>query len=331
MSAMQSADYDPITGESFETSDVEPFSYALARHGITLRRGETNTLQINVGLLCNQICRHCHLRAGPNRKEIMDLQTMKQVSAFAARSNFRVIDITGGAPEMNPNLEYLIETLAPSVSRFMLRSNLTLLNDDKHADLINLCVKHQVVIVASLPSINMAQTESQRGIGVWDKSIMALRKLNESGYGYDGSSLELNLVSNPTGAFLPPLQSQAEKKFKKDLKHKWGIVFNNLYAFANVPLGRFREWLIETDNLEKYMARLTASFNPGIIDGLMCRTLMSVSWDGYLFDCDFNLSKNIYLNGSKKHVSQMEGLPEPGMAIMTGDHCYACTAGAGFS
>jgi radical SAM/Cys-rich protein len=331
MSALQTADYDPIMGEPFETSDVEPFSHELARHNITLRRGETDTLQINVGLLCNQMCRHCHLRAGPNRKEIMDLHTMKQVIAFAARSNVRVIDITGGAPEMNPNLEYLIERLAPSVSRFMLRSNLTLLNDDRQADLTSLCVKHQVVIVASLPSVNMAQTESQRGIGIWDKSITALRKLNESGYGRDGSGLELNLVSNPTGAFLPPSQSQAEKKFKKDLKHKWGIVFNNLYAFANAPLGRFREWLVETGNLEKYMARLTASFNPGIIDGLMCRTLMSVSWEGYLFDCDFNLSKNIYLSGSKKHVSQMEGLPEPGMAIMTGDHCYACTAGAGFS
>jgi radical SAM/Cys-rich protein len=331
MSALQSADYDPITGEPFETSEVEPFSYALARHGITLKRGETKTLQINVGLLCNQMCRHCHLRAGPNRKEIMDLQTMKQVIAFAARSNVRVIDITGGAPEMNPNLEYLLEALAPSVPRFMLRSNLTVLNKDRQAGLTNLCVKHQVVIVASLPSVNMVQTESQRGIGIWDKSIAALRKLNESGYGHDGSGLELNLVSNPTGAFLPPSQSQAMKKFKKDLKHKWGIVFNNLYAFANVPLGRFREWLVETGNLEKYMARLTASFNPGIIDGLMCRTLISVSWDGYLFDCDFNLSKHVYLGGSKKHVSQMEGLPEPGTAIITGDHCYACTAGSGFT
>ncbi len=288
-------------------------------------------LQMNVGLRCNQSCRHCHLDAGPDRKEMMDRTTMEAIIAYARRNSFQLVDITGGAPELNPNLEHLIEEMASACPRVMLRSNLTVMYDRQEQNLIDLCRKHRVIIVASLPSLNIAQTEAQRGSGVWNKNISMLRKLNDEGYGHEGTGLELNLVSNPTGAFLPPSQNAAERKFKKDLDRKWGIVFNNLYSFANVPLGRFKKWLIQSGNFDSYMGRLIELFNPDTIDGLMCRTLVSVSWDGYLFDCDFNCAVNLYLGGTARHISEMNGLPEDGMPITTGDHCYACTAGTGFT
>jgi radical SAM/Cys-rich protein len=303
----------------------------LARHGLELKRGQTNTLQINVGLVCNQACRHCHLVAGPDRSEIMSRDTMDEVVAYAKRARFQVVDITGGAPEMNPHLGYLIETVAPMAPRLMLRANLTALAQRSTNYLVELCKVNQVVIVGSFPSASASQTDSQRGTGVLEKSIAMLRKLNDVGYGRDGTGLELNLVSNPTGAFLPVTQSQAEKKFKADLERKWGLFFDNLFTFANVPLGRFLTWLRDSGNLESYMQKLSASFNPCTVEGLMCRTFLSVNWDGYLYDCDFNLARGVYLAGRKRHVSEMDGLPEPGTRIPTGNHCYACTAGSGFT
>lgn len=187
------------------------------------------------------------------------------------------------------------------------------------------------MIVASFPSCNEAQSDSQRGRGVFRMSLDALRKLNAMGYGQDGTGLELNLVANPTGAFLPTPQTQMEQRFREVLKKNWGIVFNRLHAFANVPLGRFRQWLVQSGNLESYLQRLASSFNPCAVEGLMCRTLVSVSWDGYLYDCDFNLARDLPLGGKKTHVSEMEGPPEPGIPIAVGDHCYTCTAGAGFT
>ena len=311
--------------------DVEPFPIVLSRHGLELNRGETNTLQINVGLLCNQACRHCHLEAGPHRQELMDRETMAEIVAFAERCQFQVIDITGGAPEMNPHLADLIDKVWPLAPRIMLRSNLTVLTEGKRDSLIDLCAEHHVVIVTSMPSLNTAQVEVQRGKGVLDTSVVILQKLNEKGYGQDQSGLELDLVSNPTGAFLPVSQEQAEKKFRVDLQRKWGIVFNNLYTFANVPLGRFRQWLRDSGNLEQYMQRLAASFNPCTLEGLMCQTLVSVSWEGYLYDCDFNLAAGLFMGGRKVHVSELDGPPEPGIPIAVSDHCYACTAGSGFT
>jgi len=309
----------------------EPFFKTLARHGLEIKRDRTDTLQINVGFYCNQVCRHCHLEAGPGRLEIMDLHTMNDVVAYAGRSGFQTVDITGGAPEMNPHIEYLIEDIAPLAGRIMLRSNLTALGNKQTDDLIKLCCRHRVVIVASLPSVKTSQTDSQRGKGVMDASIAMLRKLNNFGYGQAGTGLELNLVSSPSGAFLTASQAQSEKRFRDDLERKYGLVFNNLFTFANVPLGRFRSWLQESGNLDRYEQRLAESFNPCTIQGLMCRTLVSVSWDGYLFDCDFNLALRAYLGGLKKHVSEMEGAPEAETRIPIGDHCYACTAGAGFT
>lgn len=311
--------------------DVEPFSLVLARHGIDLRRADTTILQVNVGLMCNQACRHCHLEAGPHRTEIMSRETMAQVVTFARKGNFQVADVTGGAPELNPHLGSFLDSLAGVSERIMVRCNLTALAEGNHDELLGLCVRNRVAIVASLPSVNAAQLESQRGKGAWDKSVASLRRLNSIGYAQPDSGLELDLVSNPTGAFLPVSQSQAEKKFRLDLQRKWGIVFNNLFAFANAPLGRFRRWLSESGNLDRYMRKLASSFNPCTVPQLMCQKLIAVSWDGYAFDCDFNLARGMPLGGRRTHVSDMVAPPEPGTPIAVSDHCYACTAGSGFT
>jgi radical SAM/Cys-rich protein len=310
---------------------AEPFNLTLAKHDLVLRRDKTQTLQLNLGLICNQACRHCHLSAGPGRTEIMQAATIDDVVGYAQRSAFEVIDITGGAPELNPHIESIVERLSPLAPRIMFRSNLSALNQTRKDRLRELLKENRVVIIASFPSLNETQTDSQRGDGIFEDSISALKKLNTMGYGNDETGLELNLVSNPTGAFLPPSQEQTEKRFRDVLKRKWGITFNNLYSFANVPLGRFRQWLIEKGMYDAYIEKLLSAFNPCAVEGLMCRSLISVSWDGYIFDCDFNLCQGLYMGGRKIHVSEMAGPPEIGMPIAVADHCYTCTAGAGFT
>jgi radical SAM/Cys-rich protein len=212
----------------------------------------------------------------------------------------------------------------------MFRSNLSALKDQMNR-LIEPLKSHRVVIVASFPSLNLNQTDSQRGEGIFAESIAVLKELNAMGYGRNGSGLELNLVSNPTGAFLPPNQEKTEKRYHQILDQKWGVRFNRLFSFANVPLGRFRQWLIKSGNFESYMQKLVSNFNPCSVEGLMCRTLVSVSWDGYLYDCDFNLARGVYMSGKKIHVSEMPGPPEPDTPIVTADHCYTCAAGLGFT
>lgn len=319
-------DCDPKTRPAFES-----FESTLARHELALKRGETTILQVNVGLLCNQVCRHCHLEAGPNRSENMSFDDAEQVVEYARRNRFETIDLTGGAPELNPNLPYLISELSHLTPRILIRSNLSVLNREPAERLLKLFKEARVVIVASLPSLNHSQTESQRGQGMFEVSVTVLKKLNEMGYGHEGSELELNLVSNPTGAFLPTSQKQAEERFKRVLAKKWGIYFNNLFTFGNMPLGRFRQWLITSDNYLSYMMKLVSGFNPQAVEGLMCRSLVSVSWDGYLFDCDFNQAADLYMGGEKVHISEADGKPVPGDPIAVADHCYTCTAGAGFT
>lgn len=316
-----------------EQIQMEHFNQTLDQHNLQLTRQETSILQVNVGLLCNQRCRHCHLDAGPDRKlENMDRKTADAVVAYAKRSGFDTIDITGGAPELNPNLPYLVESFAPIASKIMLRSNLSILNKETRDALINLMAAHRVAIVASFPSLDESQTDSQRGDGIFQASIKALQRLNDIGYGQTDTGLELDLVSNPTGAFLPLSQEQSEKRFREVLQKKWGIRFDHLYSFANVPLGRFREWLKTSGNFDTYMERLAKAFNPCAVEGVMCRTLVSVSWDGFLYDCDFNLARGIPMGGRKKvHVSEAPGKPEAGYSIATADHCYTCTAGSGFT
>ena len=310
---------------------IDPFAVTLQSHGLKLERSQTTTLQVNVGLLCNQVCKHCHLSAGPTRSELMSRETMEEVVAFARRASFQVVDITGGAPELNPCLADMIEAFSAVAPRIIVRSNLTGLDDGDHEFLIEVCRSRKVVIAASLPALHPSQVEAQRGKGVFDKSLSVLKKLNAIGYGTPETGLELNLVSNPSGAFLPLAQDKAERKFRFDLQRKWGIVFNHLYALANVPLGRFRNWLIESGNLTNYMQKLASQFNPCTIEGLMCRSLLSVSWDGYVYDCDFNQVQDIPAANRKMHVSQLNGPPPPGTPIAISDHCYACTAGSGFT
>ena len=322
---------DELLENGVAESTLEPFHQTLFRRGLSLERGKATTLQINVGFLCNQICRHCHLSAGPGRKENMNSETADAVIAYAGRNHFETIDITGGAPELNPNIVKLVERLSHHTPKLMFRSNLSALNDGKRDHLMNLLKDKQAVIVASFPSLNESQADSQRGEGIFRKSIDALQKLNRLGYGQQETGLQLDLVCNPTGAFLPAPQEPTTKRFREVLMNKWEIVFNNLFAFANVPLGRYRTWLAEKGNLESYLERLASGFNACAVDGLMCRTMVSISWDGYLYDCDFNLSRGLHMGKWKTHVSEMAGPPSEGSPIAVGDHCYTCTAGAGFT
>jgi radical SAM/Cys-rich protein len=232
---------------------------------------------------------------------------------------------------MVPDLAFLVEGLSVLTPRLMMRSNLIALDTFGCGALLDLCVARKVVLIASFPSTNISQTDAQRGTGVAERVVAILRKLNGVGYGMEGTGLELNLVANPVGAFLPAAQSQVEKKFRQDLLRKWGVTFNNLYTFGNVPLGRFRKWLEDTGNYGRYLKTLADGFNPCSVEGLMCRTQLSVSWDGYLHDCDFNLATDRYMEERKTHVLEIRRLPPPGTPIAVGDYCYACTAGSGFT
>ena len=307
------------------------FAHMLEHKGLKLARGKTDILQVNVGLLCNLTCGHCHLNAGPGRTEVMTRPTVDQIAAWAQQVAFDTIDITGGAPEMNPDIDYIIQTFSPLAPHLILRSNLSALDHDGRDDMMELLKRHKVAIVASFPSLNEAQADSQRGDGIFDTSVKTLQRLNAIGYAQPGTGLELNLVCNPTGAFMAADQTQTEKRFRQVLARKWGIAFNQLFSFSNAPLGRFRKWLERSGNLPAYLKKLADGFNPCALDGVMCKTLVSVSWDGYLFDCDFNLARGLPLGRHLLHVTDMTGPPTPGTPIATADHCYTCTAGAGFT
>lgn len=306
------------------------FLRTLAEHRLQLTRGRTTTLQVNVGRLCNLTCRHCHVDAGPGRNEVMSRETMEAVTVFARRNTFSVIDITGGAPEMVPGITFLLEQAADLAPTVMLRTNLVALETKRGGDILALCRRRRTALVASFPSTNRGQADAQRGPGTWENSIAVLRRLNQMGYGIAGSGLDLFLVANPAGAFLPVDQCAAEKKFRADLARKWGISFTGLFTFANIPLGRFRIWLEQSGNFAAYMDKLTAGFNPATVAGLMCRSLINVSWDGCLYDCDFNMAAGLPYSGRRVHVSEA-GEAGEGVPVMTGDHCFACTAGAGFT
>lgn len=311
--------------------NIEPFSDCLAGHGLSLTRKIASTLQVNVGLACNLSCRHCHHAAGPGRSELMGRHTMEDVAAYAARVRFDIIDITGGAPELVPGIERFLCSLAPLSRRLMFRSNLVALQSCAGSGLVERLASLGVVIFASFPSINAGQADAQRGNGVFDTSVEMLRRLNENGYGVAGSGLELNLVANPGGAFLPAGQQAAERRFRQELERRFKVSFNNLFTFANVPLGRFRDWLESSGNLSGYMERLAANFNPCTVDGLMCRSQVTIDWRGYLYDCDFNMAAGRPMGGAPLHVSRLTGPPPKDIAVPTADYCYACTAGAGFT
>ncbi|MBU1274698.1 MAG: arsenosugar biosynthesis radical SAM protein ArsS [Proteobacteria bacterium] len=307
------------------------FQQALAQNHTPLVRGPVETLQINVGLKCNLACKHCHLEAGPQRGELMSRETMEQVLDYARRVEFATIDITGGSPELNPWLPFLVENAAKLAPRLLLRSNLTLLTDGSRGRLLDLLRSLNVALIVSFPALNPGPVEAQRGAGTFESCLEGLGLLNSLGWGVEGQDLELDLVANPAGAFLPPSQAATEQRFRREMASRWGLSFSNLFTLANVPLGRFRAWLEGSGNYEGYLQKLADGFNPFTVPGLMCRNQVSVSWDGYLYDCDFNQAAGLPMSGEKLHVSRMPGPPDAALPIQVSEYCYACTAGAGFT
>jgi radical SAM/Cys-rich protein len=314
-----------------ETAElIDPFDGNLVRHGLALVRGKTHTLQVNVGFICDLTCRHCHIEAGPQRREVMTIKTMNDVIAYVSRVRFETIDITGGAPELVPGIQSFLARLAPLTRKLILRTNLVALREEAASGLKESCREMGIALVASFPSTNAPQADALRGKGFWEESLEVLRDLNRLGYGSPSCGLTLDLVVNPTGAFLPGNQDQMEKRFRQYLK-RHDIAFNHLYCYANVPLGRYRTWLEQSGNLDHYFKTLFDRFNPAAVEGLMCRSLISVSWDGTLHDCDFNIAAGLPHGLVKMHISSLPGYPIEGASVATGDHCYACTAGAGFT
>ena len=290
-------------------------------------------LQINVGYMCNQVCAHCHVDAGPDRKEIMTVETMQQCLDVIKNTGVHTLDLTGGAPEMNPNFRWFVEEASKlGVQDFIVRSNLTIiLANKKYHDLPEFFAKHNVHVVSSLPYYKKEKTDKQRGDGVFDKSIEALKMLNKVGYGLPNSHLKLDLVYNPSGAFLPTDQQSLEKDFKKALKEDFDIDFNNLFAITNLPISRFLDYLIESDNYEDYMFALVEAFNPKAVENVMCTNTISVGYDGFLYDCDFNQMLNLKVNAKEKHISEFNEASLTNRNIVISQHCYGCTAGAGSS
>ena len=290
-------------------------------------------LQINVGYMCNQICAHCHVDAGPDRKEIMTRETMQQCLDVIKNTGAHTLDLTGGAPEMNPNFRWFVEEASKiGVNDFIVRSNLTIIRSNpKYYDLPDFFKKHNIHVVSSMPHYTQDMTDSQRGSGVFKLSIKALEELNAVGYGKEGSGLQLDLVYNPTGAFLPADQQALENDFKKALKRDFNIEFNNLFAITNLPISRFLEYLIASDNYEDYMFALVEAFNPTAVANVMCKNTISVSWDGYLYDCDFNQMLDLKVASKVQHISEYNEKVLQNREIITSQHCYGCTAGAGSS
>lgn len=310
-----------------------PFDTALDQAGLSpLEATGITTLQLNLGKLCNQTCRHCHVDAGPDRTEVMSKDTLDLCLQALARTDIPTVDITGGAPELNPHFRWLVEQ-AKSLGRQVLdRCNLSVLLLPSQADLGEFLAQHRVEVIASLPSYQATQTDAQRGEGIFDKSIEALRLLNRLGYGKEGTGLTLNLVYNPVGAFLPPKQEGIETKFRKELAAHHGVSFTHLYTITNMPISRFLEFLRESGNYEGYMERLAAAFNPTAAAGVMCRHTLSVGWDGTLYDCDFNQMLELPVSqGTPRHIRNFNPALLHRRRIVTRNHCYGCTAGSGSS
>ena len=308
------------------------FSETLTAHSLALRHTKTEVLQVNVGKLCNLTCVHCHVNAGPKRKEIMTRETVDRVIDWFARTEIPTIDLTGGAPEMIPDFRYFIEQvkmLRPS-RHVIDRCNLTILLEPGYEGLAQFLARHRVEIIASMPCYTVENVSAQRGEGVFDASIEALRVLNSLGY---GSDLSLHLVYNPVAAFLPGPQAELEADYKRELKKNFGIVFNSLYTITNLPIARFASYLRRNNKLEEYMQLLVDNFNPTTVSGLMCRNTISVSWTGEVFDCDFNqMLKMNWENGTGPlHLWDLDPAAVENREILTGNHCFGCTAGAGSS
>ena len=311
-----------------------PFQQKLEAIGLyPLPPTHLEIFQVNVGKMCNQVCNHCHVDAGPDRKEIMTRATMQQcLNILATHPTFKTVDLTGGAPEMNPDFRWFVDEIKKLGKHVIVRCNLTIiLANKKYFDLPEYFKNHQIEVVSSLPSYTQDRTDRQRGDGVFQDSIKALQMLNAVGYGKEGSGLTLNLVYNPAGAFLPPSQEALQKEYKTELMKLFGIQFNQLFAITNMPISRYLDYLLQSGNYEKYMEKLTAAFNPTAAKSVMCRNTLSIGWDGFIYDCDFNQMLDLKVDCSSKHIADFNAENLNNRSIVVNQHCYGCTAGAGSS
>ena len=316
-------DHESVSIPSFESKLNEMGHDPLIPTGIDI-------FQINVGKMCNQVCAHCHVDAGPDRKEIMTKETMQQCLDALAGTDISTIDLTGGAPEMNPHFRWFVEELSKLGKKIIVRCNLTIiLANPKYNDLPEFFKTHKINVVSSLPYFNAKRTDAQRGDGVFEKSIKALQMLNAVGYGKNDPELKLDLVYNPAGAFLPGDQMALENQFKRKLA-EYDIVFNELFCITNLPISRFLEYLVKTEKYEDYMQELANAFNPAAAVGVMCRSTISIGWDGYMYDCDFNQMLELKVNGPQ-HIADFDLSTLESREIIVNQHCYGCTAGAGSS
>ncbi len=298
-------------------------------HSGPLRAVSIETLQLNLGYKCNMTCKHCHIDAGPSRTELMDRTTIDEALRVLRDHTINTIDLTGGAPELNPHLRDLITEAGRMGRRIIVRSNLTIFYEQGMEDLPDFYSENKVEIIASLPYYAETGTDRVRGKGTFSKSIAALKKLNSLGYGI-APGKKLHLVHNPMGAFLPPSQTELEIYYKKELHASFGIVFNCLYTFANMPVGRFREFLLRSNNMKSYMEKIKNSFNPDTLGNLMCSRLMNVGWDGTLYDCDFNQALGLAVDEyCPRHIRDYDHAALSGRKIVMGNHCFVCSAGQG--
>ncbi|WP_299250768.1 arsenosugar biosynthesis radical SAM (seleno)protein ArsS [uncultured Lacinutrix sp.] len=332
--AQSNKQLDILSNGIFANGELPTFKDKISETSqFPLKAKKLEILQINVGYMCNQVCEHCHVDAGPDRKEIMTRETMQQILDVIKTTGAHTLDLTGGAPEMNPHFRWFVEEASKvGVKDFIVRSNLTIIRaNKKYYDLPDFFKKYNIHVVSSMPHWTRGKTDKQRGEGVFDMSIKALQELNERGYGMPGSDLKLDLVYNPNGAYLPGDQATMEKDFKKALMEDFGINFHSLFAITNLPIARFLDYLIASENYEDYMYALVEAYNPAAVENVMCTNTLSVSWDGYLFDCDFNQMLELPVNSKSKHISEYQEELLEGRNIVISQHCYGCTAGAGSS
>ncbi len=325
---------DILNGGIFEEGELPYFKDKIAEIGhFPLRPRKLEILQINVGYMCNQVCEHCHVDAGPDRKEIMTRDTMELCLEVIRNTGAHTLDLTGGAPEMNPDFRWFVEEAAKAgIKDFIVRSNLTIIRaNKKYHDLPEFFKKHNVHVVSSMPHYTRGKTDKQRGDGVFDKSIQALKDLNAVGYGKPDSPLRLDLVYNPSGAYLPGDQAALERDFKAALLEDFDIEFHSLFAITNLPIARFLDYLIASENYEDYMTALVDAYNPAAVSQVMCTNTLSVSWDGWLYDCDFNQMLGLKVASKVKHIKDYNEDLLQDRNIIISQHCYGCTAGAGSS
>ena len=323
-----------LNGGIFEDGTLPTFKEKVKSNNLQqVRPTGLDILQINVGYMCNQVCTHCHVDAGPDRKEIMTNEIMIQILQVLKNSKIKTVDLTGGAPEMHPEFRWFVEEIRKTeVEEIIVRSNLTIiLANKKYNDLPEFFVKHKVHVISSLPFYKRNKTDSQRGDGVFDSSIKALQMLNSVGFGLPNNELQLDLVYNPSGAFLPGDQKALELDFKKALNEDFNIKFNSLFTITNLPISRFLDYLIASENYEEYMHALVDAFNPVAVKNVMCTNTISVSWEGFLFDCDFNQMLDLKIDTSITHISEFNSIALNDRNIRLSQHCYGCTAGSGSS